>query len=350
MKQHNFIHDSDAGGDGIIVATSRKRKLDIIARIICLIFAFFMWIYFVNINDDDVTAEIKVVLDVIGEETLKAETGQMVYGLDTQEITIVVKGTNRDIKKFSASDYRVTVDVSNISGSGKHTIDVKTILPGDSTVKLSVESIQPQNVTIYSDEVFSDEVPLEVLNVGITTPYILGNITKSADKVKITGPRAIVESIDKAQFRISDSNPFHTSTTYTGFKLDFCDVNGEYMPYDDTVITYSTSDIRVEVPIYAKTHVGVSVISGGAPVDAGKYTVTVDPSSISVIGDPTFIQSDAVKSFKIPLALTEDELNGGTVVKIISDSDLLAGLKLDRDALSGGASSVVITVTITKNS
>ena len=232
MKQHNFIQDSDANDDGIIIAHSKKRKLDIVARIICLVFAFFMWIYFVNFNDDDVTTEIKVNLDVVGQETLKNETGQMVYGLDTQEVTLVVKGTNRDIKKFSSSDYKVTVDVSKLGSSGKHTLSVDTNLPGDSTVKLSLESVYPQNVTIYSDQIFTGEVPLEVINVGIKTPYELGAITKSSDKVKITGPRAIVESINKAQFRISESNPFHTSTIYTGFKLDFCDANGEYMPYE----------------------------------------------------------------------------------------------------------------------
>ncbi len=352
MKQQDFIRDPDGkGDDSIVIGTAKRRKLDLIARLICLLFAFVLWIYFVNINDDGVTAEIKVTLEVVGKDTLKNETGQMVYGLDTQEVTIVVKGTNRDIKKYSSADYKVTVDVSKISGSGKHIMEVTPILPGDSSVKLSVESVFPQNVIIYSDEVNTREVPLEVLNVGIDTPYTIGNITKSTDKVAITGPRAIVESIEKAQFRISETTPFHTSTTYSGFKLDFCDANGEYVPYDDSIITYSTSEIKVEVPIYTQKDVGISVLSSGAPIDTSKYTVTVDPLSISIIGDPTRLLADTMKDYKIPIVLTPEEIESGTAVRIITDSDLPTGIRLNKrdEGVIDGAASVAITVTITKN-
>ena len=331
MKQHDFIKDSDANGnEDIVIAQAKRRRLDLIARLICLIFAFVLWIYFVNMNDDDVTAEIKVTLDVVGKETLKNETGQMVYGLDTQEITLVVKGTNRDIKKYSASDYKVRVDVSKLSGAGKHTLEVTPEIPGETGLKLSVESVQPQNVIIYSDYVSAKEVAFEVENVGITTPYTLGTISQSADKVLVTGPRAILDTIQKAKFRLSEKTPFHTSTTYTGFKLDFCDANGEYVPYDETIITYSTSDIRVEVPIYTQKNVGFSVLVDGTLLDSDKYSI--EPTRATIVGDPTLLLADDLKDYRIVLSITKEELErGGVIVRVVSKSDLPSGISFDEN-------------------
>ena len=346
MKQHDFIKDSDTNGkDSIVIAQAKRRRLDLVARLICLVFAFVFWIYFVNMNDDDVTAEIKVTLDIVGKETLKAETGQMVYGLDTQEVTIVVKGTNRDIKKYSASDYKVRVDVSDISGSGKHTLEVVPVIPEDTGIKLSVESIQPQNVIIYSDYVSTKEVALEVENVEITTPYTLGEITLSTDKVRVSGPKAILDTIQKAKFRISESTPFHTSTTYTGFKLDFCDANGEYVPYDETIITYSTSDIRVEVPIYTQKPASVSVLVDGVALDSEVYLV--DPLIATIVGDPTLLLSDDMKSFKIELNVTKEELEaGGVITRVVSASTLPKGITFE----DGDSITVNITVIATRSS
>ena len=341
MKQHDFIKDSDANGnESIVIAQAKRRRLDLVARLICLIFAFVLWIYFVNMNDDDVTAEIKVTLDVVGKETLKAETGQMVYGLDTQEVTIIVKGTNRDIKKYSSSDYKVKVDVSDISGSGKHTLEVKPEIPEDSGIKLSVESVQPQNVIIYSDYVATKEVAFEVENVGITTPYTLGTISQSTDRVRITGPKAILDTIQKAKFRLSETTPFHTSTTYTGFKLDLCDANGEYVPYDETIITYSTSDIRVEVPIYTQKNVAVSILVDGMILDSDKYSI--DPIRATIVGDPTLLLSDDMKNYRITISITGEELKaGGTVTRVVSSAELPSGMSFD------GKDSVTFNITIT---
>lgn len=342
MKQHNFINDSDANGnERIIIAHAKKRRFDIVAWLVCLALAFVCWIYFANMNDDDVTTEIKVVLDVVGEESLKIEKGQMIYGLDTQEVTLVIKGTNRDIKKYSSSDYKVTVDVSKISGTGKHVLDLKTVIPGDSNVNLSVESMSPQNVIIYSDQIYTTEVPFEVVNAGINTPYTLGTITQSANKVQVTGPRSIIESISRAQFRISGVTAFHTSTTYTGFKLDFCDINGEYMPYDNTLITYSTSDIKVTVPIYTQKSVGVTVLAGGDEIDSTRYNVVVDTTRTSVIGDPTVILSDDIKNYRIQISLTAEELaTGGVITKTVKNSDLPEGIIFD------GKDSVTFNITV----
>ena len=172
MKQHDFIKDPD--GDDIVISDVKKRKLDIVPRIICLIVAVIIWIYFVNINDSSVTATFKVKLDVYGTDTLKNNSGQMLYGLDTQEVTITVKGTNRDLKKYSAKDYSACIDVGSVTSSGKHSMEIIPIFPEDASLSLSVVSMEPQNVTFYTDLVETKTVNFEAVKGGeVTTPYHL---------------------------------------------------------------------------------------------------------------------------------------------------------------------------------
>lgn len=348
MKQHDFIKDSDAnGGENIIIAHAKKRKLDIIVWIVCLALAFVLWIYFVNMNDDDATAEIKVTLDVVGKDALSDATGQMVYGLDTKEVTIVVKGTNRDLKKYGSADYKASIDVSKISGSGKHILDVIPDIPEDTGLKLSVESVQPQNVIIYSDVVVTESVDFEVVGTGIQAqdPYKLGNITKSTDKVQITGPKIIVDSIrngGKAQFRISESAPLLASKEYMGFSLDFCDRNGEYIIYDESIITYTTSDIKVTVPVYLEKSLSLSLISDGVIVN-DQYNVSIEidgkhSEAISIVGEPTRMsRPDVPSGFKIQL--TEEDVDSGSKVVTFTKEDLPSDIYFD------DGSTVVVIIT-----
>ncbi len=351
MKQHDFIQDSETNGDdGVVIAHAKKRKLDLIAMLVCLLFAFVMWIYFVNINDDNVTAEIKVKLDVVGSETLKNETGQMVYGLDTQEVTIVVKGTNRDIKKFSSSDYKVTVDVSSISGSGKHILDVQPSLPAaDTGVKLSIESILPQNVIIYSDVVVTESIDFEVINTGlkIEDGYVLGNITKNTDKIQITGPKALIHSISeggKAQLRLSEASALSQSREYTDFKLDFCDKNGEYMPYDDTVITYSTSDIKVVVPVYPKKEVDLLVYCDGENA-TDKYDIKINSKPVYMIEIAGEKQNLLSFGGNVRITITASDFVNGVCEVTLDNSDLSSE---NIFFVQNGGITEQITVTISK--
>ena len=169
MKQNDFIRDTDT--DEIIISDVKKRKLDIVPRIICLIFAIIVWIYFVNINDSSVTATFKVKLDVSGTDTLKNNSGQIMYGLETQEVTITVKGTNRDLKKYSQTDYSASIDVGAITSSGKHSMEIVPVLPGGAALSLSVVSVEPQNITFYTDLEATKTVKFEAVKGGeVTTP------------------------------------------------------------------------------------------------------------------------------------------------------------------------------------
>lgn len=337
MKQHDFIKDTDS--NDIVISDVKKKKLDIVPRSICLILAIILWIYFVNINDSSVTATFKVRLDVTGADVLKNTSGQMMYGLDTQEVTITVKGTNRDLKKYSATDYLAAVDISSVSGSGKHSLEVVPVLPSDTSLSLSVVSVEPQLVTFYTDIVETKTVDFEAVMGGeVTTPYQL-NVIQNKTTVDITGPRSVIASIVSAKYSIKGGD-YHTSTKFSGFKLSFFDQNGDGVPYDDKVITYSTDNTIVELMVTTEGSMGIDLLLDDSPLPDN---ITYSYDNITVIGDPTVILSEAVKNGKIKASVTQAQIDSGSATVRVENEDLPAGVMLKEDYVD-----VVITFQVSQ--
>lgn len=324
MKQYDFIKDPDTGD--ITVSDFRKRKLDIVPRIICVVFAIIIWIYFVNINDSSVTATFKVKLDVVGADELKNNSGQMLYGLDTQEVTITVKGTNRDLKKFSATDYIASIDVASISGSGKHTMEISPMLPGGNGLSLSVVSVEPQIATFYTDTILTKTVSFEAVKGGeVTTPYT-ASVISDKNTVDISGPKSMVEKIELARYSVKGGD-YHTSTKFSGFKLSFFDISGNSVPYDENMVTYSTDDVTVELKITTESKMEIALLMDGAPLKG--VACMYDP--VTVMGDPTVILSDIVKNSKINVDVTMADINNGKKIVRITDKDLPEGVMLKEE-------------------
>ena len=325
MKQKDFIKDADS--DEIIISDVKKRKLDIVPRIICLIFAIFVWIYFVNINDSSVTATFKVKLDVSGTNALKNNSGQVMYGLETQEITITVKGTNRDLKKFNPTDYSAYIDVSSITSSGKHSMEVTPMIPTGATLSLAVVSVEPQNITFYTDVETTKTVKFEAVKGGeVTTPYHL-EVMQNKTSIDITGPKSIIDKIETARYSISGGD-YHTTTKFSGFKLEFYDINNDGVAHDDKMISYSTDNTIVELAVTTQGTIGLELYKDGLLL--GK-TVAYTHNEIAIIGDPTVILSDSVKNSKIKVDVTQQDIDQGTKTFRITSENLPAGVMLKED-------------------
>lgn len=324
MKQNDFIKDTDS--DEIIISNVKKRKLDIVPRLICLVFAIILWIYFVNINDSSITATFKVKLEVSGTDTLKNNSGQMMYGLETQEVTITVKGTNRDLKKYSQSDYSASIDVGAITSSGKHSMEIVPVLPGNSALSLSVVSVEPQNITFYTDIEATKTVKFEAIKGGeVTTPYQL-TVMQNKTTIDITGPKSILDKIETARYSISGGD-YHTSTKFSGFKLDFFDVNNDSVAHDDKIISYSTDNTIVELAVTTQSTMGIQLYSDGELVSPSNYTF----NEITIMGDPTVILSDAIKNNKIRINVSSSDIESGSFKTRITSENLPAGVMLTED-------------------
>ena len=320
MKQHDFRAEVDENGKTKIVVADapRRKKIDIVPMIICFFIALFMWIYMINLNDTGVTATMTLPIEIEGIDELRANAGMMLYGVDKEEVVITVKGSNRDIKRFTQADYRASINVGDITQSGRHSRTVLISVPTGSTI--TVETKEHLSVNFYTDVNITKKVPFDFVQGNwITNPSYTYTIEKNADFVDVSGPKSIIDTIEAARFRIPDDK-YETGTNFSGFALSFLDKNGDSVTYDSSVVNYSTSNISVKVivstkkliPLEIKLPEGVSGIHANPGID-----------SIYVQGDPYLLAS--VNKYTVTLS-EEDIAAGGTILFTLTGEDLPDGV------------------------
>jgi YbbR domain-containing protein len=151
----------------------------------------------------------------------------MIYGFDKNEIAVTVKGSNRDIRKYSSEEYKVSVDVGEIAGVGKFTLPLKVTTPSGSSLSL-VES-EPLNVTLMADMKSTKTVAFDVLVSGIQDAGMIRYSYESeqtVSEIEVSGPKTVMDMISSARFNVNGS--FVTTTdemSFSDFPLMFLDKN-----------------------------------------------------------------------------------------------------------------------------
>ena len=322
MKQYDFVAETDEKGKSkISVANApKRRKIDVVPLIICFFISLSVWIYTVNLNDTDVTAKMTIPIEIVGVEELQSRSNMMIYGVDTKELVINVKGSNRDLRRFSQSDYRAVIDVSDIAESGRHSRTVSVSVPSGSTITVDTKELVAVN--FYTDVKVTREVPFDfVKGKMITRPNYTYEIEKSVDFVEVTGPQSIIDSIEAAKFYIPDDE-YYTSKSFLGFQLSLLDKNGDNITYDSNVVTYSTTDVSVKVAVTMEMLIPVDV---KLPEEVDGVKVKLDSESIYIKGDPAVVSS--VSKYTIVVDEEDVELGKSITVELTED-ELPAGVEL----------------------
>ena len=230
MKRFDFTKDSDNSGGSITVEHTPKKKLDLFPRIVCLIIALGIWIYMVNMNDPNSTETLTLKLDLVGATSLVTEDGTplTVVEMDKTEVTITVKGTNRDLKTFTKGEYRATVDVSGIKKSGELTVPVKITTPANSSISLVTSGVTEVTVSVdllvekeipFSVGFAEDSLPIEDYEYSILVDVDGVEFEQLDGKIKISGPKAVIDHITSAAYTVKhgelSSKYFAVVPTYT---------------------------------------------------------------------------------------------------------------------------------------
>jgi len=327
MKKFSFMNDAGEKKDGsIVVERSKKKNIDLGARVICFLIALLIWIYMVNVNVVDKTETITLNINVVGADILDANEGMMIYGMDKGTVTITVKGSNRELRKHLASDYSATVNVSDISDSGKHILPISVQLPVGAN--LSVVSMDSSNVTFYSDVVFTKTVPFDTFyGNAIMLPETEGyySVVKSVDAVEITGPKQLIDMVESAKYCIEGD--IQMGKSFSNCALIFCDRNGDLVSYPTNLINYAAEDISVDVLVTGKKTVPLSVKVAG--LESGEWFATMSTETVTLYGDPAVLAE--IEEYTIEL---DGVMIGQTVEKVLTDEDLDEGITFGGSSVS----------------
>lgn len=329
MKQNDFVREIDENGKERIVVSNRSgKKLDIIPRLICVLFAIIIWLYCVNINESDVVATYTVKIETVGSF---AEGVSIYDDRNVTEVKITVQGTNRDINKYSASDYKAYVDVSDISRYGWSTLKLNIQLPGGAQSSLSLLNADIDTVEIYADVSATKEIPVSYDETDFNRKDLYYYDIKHTEKMSITGPKTVLDTIYGASIVLKGENS-DTSTSKTGPGIKFL---GQSLSATDVIV----SDLVSYDPGSVNLNISVSTTKPLALKGVGESADLVysfDIPTVNVIGDPELLKHLSECIVNIPY--TE-----GTNQMVLS-SDMLslpAGVLLQSE-------DIVVTVTVSK--
>ena len=316
MKKYDFLYDPD-NSEKVTMGRKKRRKWDVWPRLICFVFAVVIWIYMVNINDTEIIQTKVLTIEIVGEEVMQTNSAMALYGVDKKVINVTVKGSNRDLKKYTEQDYKATVDISGLDAPGDHTLPINVIPPEKSNIE--VVSFEPSTVVVHVDNRIEKEVPLRVdLNKASTYDNIEYTCVQSKKTVIIKGPVNIVDKISYASFEIEGT--LMSSQKFSGFPLCFYDDNRhEIFASDYEYIDYSTKDITVDLSAIMRMSIPIKV----KVTSESDLVPVLDKEYVDVYGDGLVMMKLVDPTYVITLDYAED------INYTLNDADLPAGVHVD---------------------
>lgn len=274
-----------------------SRTLDFIAKLCCLLLAFFLWYYAAgsetSLSEDTFTA---IPVEIVNNSPFSVLSGEGVT------VDITLSGTRSALRKVTSSNLRAYVDMSHITAAGKYTLDIHYELPNGVTLESSTTAA----VTVYADHKVSVTVPVKVnvINYLLEDGYILqkSDIVTDVEQVVVTGPRSVVETITHASLTVDIGGKLTGSVTSRG---EIVLMNAENETVTHEYITTNLTSVSATIPVVKERQIPVTVQYRYGYFNASNCEITASPSTITVRGEASVVDA-IVLSYVIDEKSVED--------------------------------------------
>lgn len=334
----------------------KKRKItdNIPLKIMSVAVAVVVWLIVVNIDNPVGTNYYTLTnVELINKEYVESSDtiGKMCMPEEKQDSIRIAITTNKKIRdKIKVSDITATADLQQAVSLDTNPvmvpITVTCSVPGVTPNDIKVT---PQNLSVNLDEKETQEFVVNVSS-GDTKPgkdYEVGSLTANPEKVRITGPKSLVNKIDKVNATISlDGN---TQDFTQDVNLTIIDKNQEALSDSEMNSLRIENNAKVSVTARLwKIRQGVGISAGYVGSPASGYqvgTVTTVPDTISVAGSTEGLETLTQNDNTITIPADSIDISGESrdVERKISLKDLLPdNVKLTSDS----SEDVWVTVSI----
>ena len=324
----------------------KKRKItdNIPLKIMSVAVAVVLWLIVVNI-DNPIGTNYYTINDVelINKEYVESSDtiGKMCMPEQNQDSVKIAITTSKKIRdKIKVTDISAVADLQQAVSLDTNPvmvpITVTCSVPGVSSNDIKVT---PQNLSVNLDEKETQEFVVNVSR-GDTKPgkdYEVGSLTANPEKVRITGPKTLVNKIDKVNATIElDGN---TQDFTQDVNLTIIDKNQEAL--SDSEMNSLRIENNAKVVVTARLWkirqgVGISASYVGTPADGYEVgSVKTVPDTISVAGSTEGLESLTENNNVITIPADSIDISGESqdVEKKISLNKLLPdNVKLTSDS------------------
>lgn len=334
----------------------KKRKLtdNLSLKIMSVAIAIVVWLIVVNI-DNPVGTNYYTITDVelINKEYVESSDtiGKMCMPEENQDsVKVAITASKKVRDRIRLSDITAVADLQQAVSLDTDPVMVPiTVTCLASGVLPSDIKVTPQNLTVNLDEKETQEFVVNV-SKGDTKPgkdYEVGSLTASPEKIRITGPKTLVNKIDKVNATIAlDGN---TEDYTQEVNLTIYDKNQEALSESEMNSLRIENNAKVVVTAKLwKIRTGVKIAAGYVGTPAGGYqvgSVKTVPDTISVAGNTEGLESLSENDNMINIPADRIDISGESkdVERKISLKNLLPdNVKLTSDS----SEDVWVTVSI----
>lgn len=332
----------------------KKNKMtdNIPLKIMSVAVAVVVWLIVVNIDNPVDTNYYTITnVELINKEYVESSDtiGKMCMPEEDQDtVRVAITADKKTRDKIRVSDITAVADLQQAVSLDTNPVMVPITVTCPSVSSGDIK-VTPQNLSVHLDEKVTQEFVVNVSR-GDTKPgkdYEVGSLTANPEKVRITGPKSLVNKIDKVNAAIAlDGN---TEDFTQEVSLSIIDKNQENLTDSEMNSLRIENNAKVVVTARLwKIRQGVRISAGytGTPADGYQagFVKTV-PDTISVAGTTEALQSLADNNNILTIPAENIDISGESsdVEKKISLSDILPdNVKLTSDS----SEDVWVTVSI----
>jgi len=241
---------------------------------------------------------------------------------DTKEVSIKLSADPTIWKQLSSDDFNAFIDLNGLSAG---TYDLKVAVSANKP-NIQVVEVNPDMVMVRIEPIEKKEVPIAAVISGQAADGLTtGNIDFTPDKVEISGPKSIVDTIGTVSAEIKLAGEAESFSRTVPLKI--LNDKGEVI----SGVTINPVETTVAVKIVKAGNnktVGIKVLTTGFPA-SGYYisNIVCDPATIDVIGqDSALRQIQSIETLPIDISNQSETLAKSVALTLPS------GISLQKDA------------------
>ncbi len=280
-----IIYSDDSEGNTEDIKKKRKGG-DLIARIVCLFAAFLIWIYVMSADSPDHEEVFRSVgVSLENATVLKNEYNMSVISGTGNVTDVTIKGKQSILSRYSAEDIKVYVDLSEITETGRHTLDIKASLPEG----IMLVDIAPSSIEVYvdNDTTKTVQVIARATSYTLDANYELGELVPDVSEIIVRGPAKKLEQIDHALVEFDLGNLSESVISRGTLKL--VDATGTVI--EDPYLKMSTTNVQVSVPVYTYKEVPLTAEYKYGYFNESNADISITPASVKLKGDPKVLEA-----------------------------------------------------------
>ena len=258
-------------------------------QITCFVVAVVLWLTVMIVTNQTLEEKYKPIPVAIRNLSALENSNLIIMNPDKDNITVTVTATGLTdrLEKLSNGDFSAYIDVLGF-GEGVHNIKVEVIGPNG----VEVESVYPSHIACSIESVISRVMDVEVQFEGAQAKnYYRAQSLSNPSSVKVTGPRSVVNSAERAVATINIDGASDNVVKTVPVRI-----------YDDKdteiFLSAPTGNVEVTVPVYPTKYVALKPNIVGTPEEGYEMVnATVRPERVRIAARQDIL--DTVKELNL---------------------------------------------------